>query len=75
MKSKIKIELKPETYDAIKRLTGEEKVMPSINFIKRYISMNGKAGMKEKTKQLLLPRMVFIIIGKKTNLEPPKWTT
>lgn len=33
MKAKIKIELRPETYDALKRLTGEEKVMPSINFI------------------------------------------
>lgn len=53
MKAKIKIELKPETYDALKKLTGEEKVMPSINFIKRYISMNGKPGMKEKAKQLL----------------------
>lgn len=53
MKAKIKIELKPETYEALKKLTGEEKVMPSINFIKRYISMNGKPGMKEKAKQLL----------------------
>ena len=53
MKTKIKIELKPETYDALKKLTGEEKVMASVNFIKRYISMNGKQGMKEKAKQLL----------------------
>ncbi len=27
--------------------------MPSINFIKRYISMNGKPGMKEKARKLL----------------------
>ena len=53
MKAKIKIELKPETFDAMKKLTGEEKVMPSINFIKRYIGMNGKPGMKQKAKQLL----------------------
>ena len=46
MKGKIKIELKPETFDSLKQLTGEEKVMPSINFIKRYIGMNGKHGMK-----------------------------
>jgi hypothetical protein len=53
MKAKIKLELKPETYDALKKLTGSEKVMASIGFIKRYISMNGKNGMKEKAKQLL----------------------
>ena len=53
MKAKIKLELKPETYDALKKLTGEEKVMASVNFIKRYISMNGKPGMKEKAKKLL----------------------
>ncbi|MBS1607207.1 MAG: hypothetical protein JSS70_00170 [Bacteroidetes bacterium] len=53
MKAKIKIELKPETFDALKKITGDEKVMPSVNFIKRYISMNGKPGMKEKAKQLL----------------------
>jgi hypothetical protein len=53
MASKIKLELKPETYEALKKLTGEEKVMASIGFIKRYISMNGKGGMKEKAKTLL----------------------
>ncbi|OJW31532.1 MAG: hypothetical protein BGO54_13805 [Sphingobacteriales bacterium 46-32] len=53
MKAKITIQLKPGTYDEFKKLTGEEKVMPSINFIKRYIGMNGKTGMKEKAKQLL----------------------
>jgi hypothetical protein len=53
MKAKIKLELKPETFEALKKLTGEEKVMASINFIKRYISMNGKPAMKEKAKQLL----------------------
>ncbi|MBS1745536.1 MAG: hypothetical protein JST21_05150, partial [Bacteroidetes bacterium] len=53
MKTKIKIELKPETFDELKKIVGDEKVMPSVNFIKRYISMNGKPGMKEKAKQLL----------------------
>src|SRR6266498_2651559 len=53
MKAKIKLELKPETYDALKKLTGSEKVLTSIGFIKRYISMNGKPAMKEKAKQLL----------------------
>jgi hypothetical protein len=53
MKAKIKIELKPETFESLKELTGGEKVLPSINFIKRYIGMNGKAGMKDKARKLL----------------------
>ncbi len=53
MKAKIKLELKPETAEALKKLTGGEKVMASIGFIKRYIAMNEKQGMKEKAKGLL----------------------
>jgi hypothetical protein len=53
MKAKIKLELKPETYEALKKVTGEEKVMASVNFIKRYISLNGKTGMKKKGDNLL----------------------
>src|SRR5258706_11117084 len=60
MKAKIKLELKPETYESLKKLTGEEKVMASVNFIKRYISVNGKIGMKKKGDSLLkqITRMV-----------------
>jgi hypothetical protein len=54
MKQKIKIALKPETHEAFKMLAAGEKVLPSINFIKRYIGLNGKPGMKEKAKQLLM---------------------
>jgi hypothetical protein len=39
MKTKIKLELKPETYDSLKTLTEGEKQMTSISFIKRYISI------------------------------------
>jgi hypothetical protein len=53
MSTKIKIELKPETFDALKQLVGEEKVLASINFIKRYIGLNGKIAMKQKAKLLL----------------------
>lgn len=53
MKTKIKLELKPETYEALKKLAGGEKVMASIGFIKRYIAMNEKPGMKEKAKAFL----------------------
>ncbi len=70
MKAKIKIELKPETYETLKRITGDEKVMPSVNFIKRYIGMNGKSGMKEKAKQLLLQINRAMDKGKITDNDP-----
>ncbi len=53
MKGKVVIEIKPDIYEAMKKLAGGEKVLPTINFIKRYIGMNGKPGMKEKAKLLL----------------------
>ncbi len=53
MKARIKIELKPETFDSLKQLTGQEKVMDSINFIKNYISLNGKTGIRKKADLLL----------------------
>jgi DNA-binding protein H-NS len=70
MKAKIKLELKPDTYDALKKLTGEEKVMASVNFIKRYISMNGKPGMKEKAKKLLEQINRAYTKGKITDNDP-----
>ncbi len=70
MKTKIKIELKPETFDTLKKITGDEKVMPSVNFIKRYISMNGKVGMKEKAKQLLQQINRAMDKGKVTDNDP-----
>src|SRR6266542_469068 len=70
MKAKIKLELKPETYDALKKLTGSEKVLASINFIKRYISMNGKIGMKEKAKNLLQQINKAMDKGKITDNDP-----
>jgi hypothetical protein len=53
MKSKIKFELKPDTYETLKILVGGEKILASIGFIKRYLGLNGKIGVKEKAKQLL----------------------
>lgn len=60
MKAKIRIELKPETIESFKELTKEEKVRASVNFIKNYISLNGKTGMKKKADSLLkrITRMV-----------------
>jgi len=49
----ITISLKPETFEALKKAANDEKVMSSVNFIKRYINLNGKLGMKEKARLLL----------------------
>ena len=49
----ITISLKPETFDALKKAADDEKVMPSVGLIKRYINLNGKAGTKEKARLLL----------------------
>jgi hypothetical protein len=53
MGTNITIELKDETANKFRELIGEQKVFASINFIKRYIGLNGKTGIKEKAKQLL----------------------
>lgn len=53
MKATIRIQLKPETEAELKKITGEQKVPPSINFIKRYIGISGKPGMKQKAIALL----------------------
>ncbi|MCF8451794.1 MAG: DNA repair protein RadA [Pedobacter sp.] len=53
MGAKIAFQLKPETLEALSKIAHDEKVMPSVRFIKRYINLNGKTGMKEKAKLLL----------------------
>ncbi len=60
MKAKTIVQLKPETHESLKQIAGEEKVMPTVSFIKRYISLNGKTGMKKKAANLYkqITRMV-----------------
>jgi hypothetical protein len=53
MGREIKIQLKPETLEKLAAIANDEKVMPSVNFIKRYINLNGKTGTKEKARLLL----------------------
>jgi hypothetical protein len=52
MGTSIQIHLKPETLEKMIKLVKSEKVMPSIKFIKRYVSLQGKAHVKEKAKKL-----------------------
>ena len=53
MGTSIQIHLKPETMEKMIKLVKSEKVMPSIKFIKRYVSLQGKVGVKDKAKKLL----------------------
>lgn len=70
MKTKILINIKPDTYESLKKVIGGEKVLASINFIKRYIGLNGKTGVKEKAKQLLTQINNAITKGKIPDGDP-----
>lgn len=70
MKAKIKIELKADTLEKLKEIISEEKVLPSINFIKRYIGMNGKPGMKDRAKHLLTQINNAMVKGNVTDNDP-----
>lgn len=52
-KTKIKLEVNPKTLKEFSDLLGGEKIFPSIQLLKKYINLNGKAGMKEKAKKLV----------------------
>jgi hypothetical protein len=54
MGTSIQIHLKPETMEKMIKLVKSEKVMSSIKFIKRYVSLQGKVGVKDKAKKLLV---------------------
>jgi hypothetical protein len=53
MGAKIALELKPETVEKLQYIAVSEKIMPAVSFIKRYINLNGKTGVKDKAKVLL----------------------
>lgn len=53
MKGKIKVQLEEKTIIEFKKILGEEMIYPSVQFIKRFISLHGKTGVKEKAKKLL----------------------
>lgn len=53
MKKAETLRLSPQTIAKMKEAVAQEKIMPSVQLIKRYISMNGKYGMKEKAKGLM----------------------
>jgi hypothetical protein len=53
MGSKIKIEIEPERLQTLTDFAISEKQMLSITYIKQYISLHGKTGIKEKAESLL----------------------
>lgn len=70
MGSRISIEIKPDTYDFLKQVSGQEKLLTSIGFIKRYISLNGRSGMKEKAKNLIAQIKRAVEKGKLPDNDP-----
>jgi hypothetical protein len=52
MKNKIALEINSRTLSEFNEIIGSEKVYPSIQYLKKYMNMNGKPGMKEKAKKL-----------------------
>lgn len=52
----IEVTINSKVYNEMKSLVSKERVMPSVMLIKRYITLNGKFGVKEKA-QLLLKAM------------------
>lgn len=53
MKGKIKVNLEEKTVLNFKKILGEEVIYPSVQFIKKFIRLHGKTGVKEKAKKLL----------------------
>jgi len=53
MDGSITITLKPETLQHMTVLAKSEKVLPSVNFMKRYVRLQGKTGIQDKVKKLL----------------------
>jgi len=52
MGKSIKVEINPKTLEEYSVFSKQEKVYPSIQLIKRYISLNGKKGTKQKAEVL-----------------------
>jgi hypothetical protein len=46
------VQINSKTFNEFQKEIGSEKVLPSIQLIKRYVNLHGKTGIKEKAKQL-----------------------
>lgn len=53
MRSKVTIELTPQSLGRLKQSVQSVAVMPDIQYLKKYISLNGKKGIKDKVAKLI----------------------
>lgn len=53
MSRPLKVKITDQVLEKFRELISMERVMPSINFIKRYVSLNGKTGIKGRAQVLL----------------------
>lgn len=53
MKARVKLEVNTKTLNEFKELLDGEKVLPSVQMLKKYINLNGKTGIKEKAAKLV----------------------
>ena len=63
------IHLKPETVQQMTILAKSEKIMPSVNFLKRYVRLQGKADVKGKIKKLFDDLKKAVKIGALTKAD------
>ena len=70
MSDETKVEIGAGTLARYKRIAESEKVMPSITYIKRFISLHGKTGVKDKAKRLL-SQMLNAVKAKKLRENDP----
>jgi hypothetical protein len=53
MRAKMKVELSDKIVAEYKEILGEEKIYPSVLYIKKFINLHGKQGIREKAQKLL----------------------
>ena len=70
MSDETKVEIGAGTLARYKSIAESEKVMPSITYIKRFISLHGKTGVKDKAKRLLA-QMLNAVKAKKLRENDP----
>jgi hypothetical protein len=53
IKSNVEIIISPKRLQSLKEICDSQKIIPSVPFIKRYINLSGKPGMKKKAADLM----------------------
>jgi hypothetical protein len=53
MRAKLKVELPEKLIAEYKEILGEEKIFPSVLYIKKFINLHGKQGIRDKAQKLL----------------------